>query len=340
MNPLFDYLDLDQDGAVSNSELHTAARLLNWHWYEAPVFALLDLLTTPGAIGQKEFNECIQQVADDPRGPYGNVLLKTHRYLAAFIEKQKLAPMRRDQSNHPSRSNGRAASSVHGAGHKRAVFPEAGSEKKTNDIFSQWLNSFRTCQLPSAKTVVLIIDPQRSFTEGTWMQSIGPGGYQDTQPIRMAFDNCERFLQNYYGRLEILFSRCPFPPDSYVWDKRPAKLIDKEQPYFIKPGNSIFFPPTNGFKEWVARCVDNGKCYLVIGGCTLNSCVRVSAIETQSYFSRNNLQVIVDLSMSGARAANFVPTRQYNGISGAASAVRQMEASGVSVVQGVQLDLD
>ena len=340
MDAFFDLLDLDHDGALSNSELHTAARLLNWHWYEAPVFALLDLLTTPGPLGQKEFNECVRQVADDPRGPYGNVLLKTHRYLATNFEKQKLASRRRDQGNHPPRSDGRAASPARGVFHKRAVFPKAGSNTKTNDNITQWRNSFETCRLSSAKTAVLIIDPQRSFTEGTWMQSMGPGGKEETRPIRMAFDNCAKFLRNFYGQLEIIFSRCPFPPDSYVWDRRPAKLIDKGQPYFIKPGNSILFPPTNGFKEWVARCVDNGKCYLVIGGCTLNSCVRVSAIETQAFFAKHNLQVIVDLSLSGARAANFFPTQQYNGLSGVASAVRQMEAAGVSVVRDVQLDLD
>lgn len=340
MDAIYDLLDLDHDGALSNLELHTAARLLNWHWYQAPVFALLDLLTTPEPLPKKEFNECFQQLADDPLGPYGNVLLKTHRYLAAFIEKQKLVPKWQDQDNHLPRSDGRAPSPVPGDGHKRAVFPEAGINSKTNDNITQWLDSFGTCRLLSAKTAVLIIDPQRSFTEGTWRQSIGPGGKEDTRPIRMAFDNCERFLQNYYGRLEILFSRCPFPPDSYVWDSRPAKFIDKKQPYFIKPGNSIFFPPTNGFKEWVARCVDNGKCYLVLGGCTLNSCVRVSAIETQGFFSKHNLQVIVDLSLCGARAANFIPTQQYDGLSGAASAVRQMKAAGASVVSSVQLDFD
>ena len=101
------------------------------------------------------------------------------------------------------------------------------------------------------------------------------------------------------------------------------------------PGNSILFPASNGYREWVTSCIDRGKRILVIGGCTLNSCVRVSAIETRSLFDQHNLQVIVDLSLTGARAANFFPSQDYGGLTTVESAVRQMEEAGVRVVRSV-----
>jgi hypothetical protein len=114
----------------------------------------------------------------------------------------------------------------------------------------------------------LVIDPQRSFTQGVWMQSIGDEAAVDVKPIAAAFKNCSKLLNEIYGRREIMFTRCPFPPGSYDWDDCLAEIIDDKQLYFIKPGNNVLIPPCNGFKEWVERCIDFGKYTLVIGGCT------------------------------------------------------------------------
>ena len=74
---LFELLDLNHDGHVSRAELHTAAERMGWHWQEAPIFALLDLLTIPGPITKKQFAGYLQQITDDSMGPYGNVLLNS-----------------------------------------------------------------------------------------------------------------------------------------------------------------------------------------------------------------------------------------------------------------------
>jgi len=128
----------------------------------------------------------------------------------------------------------------------------------------------------------------------------------------------------------------PFPPDSYDWDDALAGMIEATQLYFIKPGNSILFPSTNGFREWVKRCINKGKRMLVMGGCTLNSCVRVSSIEAQHHFEGQRLQVVVDLSLSGARASNFLGSSLYGGLSAVESAVREMLSEGVRVVRYVE----
>ena len=93
------------------------------------------------------------------------------------------------------------------------------------------------------------------------------------------------------------------------------------------------WPPTNGFREWVAGLLADGKKVLIMGGCTLNSCVRVSSIDTMHFFQEQGLQVVVDLSISGARTSNYAPSSQYNGLSAVESAIQQMRQSGVLVIR-------
>ena len=186
-------------------------------------------------------------------------------------------------------------------------------------------------EFSNEKTAVLIIDPQHSFTGGLWKYSIGPQADFEVKPICQAFENCAIFLKEYYRKMEIRFTRCPFPGASYDWDQRVRDLIDPEQPYFHKPGNSVLWPPNNGFREWIENLLAQGKQNLVIGGCTLNSCVRVSAIETQTFFKQQGLQVMVNLSLAGARTRNFIASPFYGGLSSVESAIQQMQSAGVIV---------
>jgi hypothetical protein len=63
----------------------------------------------------------------------------------------------------------------------------------------------------------------------------------------------------------------------------------------------------------------------------------VSAIGIQQMFKSNHLQVVVDLSICGARLRNYKPSPTYNGLSAVASAVGQMAAAGVRVTRQVDL---
>jgi hypothetical protein len=124
--------------------------------------------------------------------------------------------------------------------------------------------------------------------------------------------------------------------DSFGWAERISDILDRDQLYFIKPGNSVLFPHTNGFRQWVSRLMDHGKKTLIIGGCTLNSCVRVSSIETSRKFRYRNLQVVVDVSLSGARTKNYIPSLAFNGRSAVESAVVQMLDEGVQVARRIE----
>jgi len=335
IDSLFEILDVNNDGAISRSDLHIASKRLGWHWDEAPIFALIDLLTITEPIRKNQFTAYMQQVRDDPMGPYGRVLMNSAHFSSAGTP-------RRDRSSSIRRKEGRIQL-------KRYAGWVQDDDSKTDLVFilekasgidiassyQRLLHTLDKGRILINDTAFLIIDPQRSFTQGAWMQSIGDEAAVDVEPIAAAFKNCSSLLNEIYGRREIMFTRCPFPPGSYDWDDRLAEIIDDKQLYFIKPGNSVLFPPLNGFKEWVEHCLESGKNTLVIGGCTLNSCVRVSSIETLRYFKSKNLRIVVDLSICGARTRNFLPSPLYNGLSAVESAVNQMAAAGVRVVRRV-----
>jgi hypothetical protein len=333
---LFDLLDLNHDGSVSRAELHAAAARLGWHWREAPILALLDLLTIHDPIPLKKFTTVMQQIQNDPMGPYGKVLLNSPHFSKTPLPGvDQLSPRGpASTGTFPNDKPGRYQNGECEIDLISAIEKTAGKNVATD--YRSLRNTFDTYPISAGAAALLIIDPQRSFTEGVWMQSIGEGAAIDVKPISIAFKNCCDILKALYGRMEIMFSRCPFPPGSFDWDDRLAAIIDSRQLYFIKPGNSILFPPFNGFREWLTRCIGRGIRTLVIGGCTLNSCVRVSAIDIQQMFKSNHLQVVVDLSLCGARLRNYKPSPSYKGISAVAAAVNQMTAAGVQVVRRVE----
>ena len=333
---LFKLLDLNNDGRVSRSELHTAAERMGWHWQEAPIFALLDLLTIPEPITKKQFAGYLQQITDDSIGPYGKVLLNSPCFSSALPPRSD-NPSPGEFTDVDTLSN-RHRNALQDADLEGDLFTtlEKNFGTDISNGYHRLLNSLDAYRIAIREAVLLIIDPQRSFTEGVWMQSIGNGATADVEPIVIAFNNCARLLNFIYGRMEIMFTRCPFPPGSYDWDDRLAGIIDSKQTYFIKPGNSIFYPPLNGFKDWLERWISKGKRTLIIGGCTLNSCVRVSSLETMAHFKHRNLRVVVDLSICGARARNFLPSSSFAGESAVESAIRQMTAAGVQVVRRVE----
>jgi len=329
----FEQLDGDQDGLVSRQDLHLAARRLGWHWREAPLYAVLDLLSLDRPLSPRRFAKVFAEMAEDPLGPYGKVL---HRARPLYDLK---APVGRGVA-HPMKIRARGKEGPEPVSDRMRVRerilprdrPEATGEGGPRQHFERG----EPLVLPVQSAALLIIDPQRSFSEGAWRHSIGPEAESDTAPIRAAFSACAATVAKTAGRLETAFTRCPFPPGSYEWDRRLAAVVPDDAPYFLKPGNSVLFPPSNGFASWLKGCIECGRRTLVIGGCTLNSCVRVSSVQIRRQFAERALQVMVDLSLCGARARNYRPSGRYRGDSAVASAVSQMTAAGVRPVGRVR----
>ena len=81
--------------------------------------------------------------------------------------------------------------------------------------------------------------------------------------------------------------------------------------------------------------IKGGIKILVMGGCTLNSCVRVSARETGLRFRDGGLSVVVDLSLCGARTSNYAPIPVFSGMSPVEAAMREMSEAGIVVAERV-----
>jgi hypothetical protein len=335
LNKLFTRLDIEGDGEISRTELHEAAHQLGWHWPEAPLFAVLDLLTVKGPISRDRFATIMQRIQNDPLGPYGKVLLQSPVFTAACRISPRDSQHRRPVCDTALPVKAHAISRLARAQDRVTQRIAEMSGAEVARAYQSTRARLDTVRITANEAAVLIIDPQQSFTHGAWMKSIGAGGERDVVPIQIAFDHCKTLLQHYYGQIEMFFTRCPFPPKSYGWEQGLAKILDHDQIYLLKPGNSVFFPPSNGYKVWVEQRMAEGMRTLVMGGCTFNSCVRVSAIETQQWFRAEGLQVVVDWELSGARACNYMPSAQYNGLSAVADAIEQMRGAGVKVVQAV-----
>jgi nicotinamidase-related amidase len=329
---LLEELDLNGDGKLSREEVHDAARLFGWHWREAPLFALLDFLTIRTPLDRDAFVSCMEQVAGDPHGVYGDVLLRGPRGAEST------------HSRDPNAERGTTPLSIDvpfrdGTGRDAlaGLLKDVAGERAADDF----AHAVARLDLPvhrvlSDRTALLLIDPQRSFTAGEWMRSMGPSGERESMPIRLAFVTCARLLEAVYHHVEVMFTRCPFPPESYGWDERLEGILDAGQIYVIKPGNNVLMPPTNGFREWMDALIGNGITTLVMGGCTLNSCVRVSACAVRDAFPLEELEIVVDLSLCGARAGNYLNSPQFGGMSPVESAILQMKDAGVVVAESIE----
>ena len=99
---------------------------------------------------------------------------------------------------------------------------------------------------------------------------------------------------------------------------------------------------SGAFSKWL-RGVDPELRTLVVCGCTTTSCVRVSSQQIKA--AHPQLEVVVDLSLCGARAANHEPSAERDpdllriygrercrGASAVDLAVYQMRQAGVVVV--------
>lgn len=337
---LFDELDLDGDGMLSRQELHLVASMFGWDWQQAPIYALLDFMTIRAPLAKDAFISCMTQVSQDPDGAYGRVLRQGPLMEGLSRTKGSCAM----HETNPGTGIEALRPVANGTSQNAKGFGKGGGQLENilNDKVAgnyaaalERLKVSRTL-VKSSETALLIIDPQRSFTSGAWMWSMGPMGELEVAPIRHAFENCAGLLKAVYQYVEVMFTRCPFPPDSYAWDDQLDGIIDTEQLYFIKPGNNVLLPSTNGYREWVEGLIKCGKKTLVMGGCTLNSCLRVSAIETRQCFGNGELDVVVDLSISGARASNYVTSSLFSGMSSVEFALREMSDAGVVVAELVE----
>lgn len=327
---LFEALDKDREGKLTREKLFSAAIYLCWQGPQAHLYALLDYLTIRSPLDRETFVACLEEVQNDPQGVYGQVLRRGPlgaKQLYGGGQSRKEIELPQDEE---------VLWAGTGLAGTAGLLEEIVSSERSGDYAEALQRSavggYCVC---SSETALLLIDPQRSFTAGDWLWRLGPIGDMEAMPIRLAFDNCARLLEAVYGRVETMFSRCPFGPESFPWDEALVPILDTDQPYFLKPSNNLFMPDSNGYGEWLEALVENGIRTLVMGGCTLNSCLRVSAVATRNAIPFEQLQVVADLSLCGARTTNYLNAEQFGGISPVEAAMREMAESGVVVASQV-----
>jgi hypothetical protein len=331
---LFDALDRDRDGMLTRQELFRVARELGWQQPQAHMYALLDFMCIRTPLEREAFVSCMAEISRDPLGVYGQVLRRGPLGTEPPDRGSLLSPEEAAQGGHQG-VLGKLWDGTHAEDASELLREIVSSERAGDYRAALERSSLPGSSVTARETALLLIDPQRSFTDGEWMWRLGPVGEMEVMPIRLAFDNCARLLEAVYNRVEVMFSRCPFSPQSYGWDDKLDEIINEDQLYFIKPSNNLLMPDSNGYREWVEGLIGSGIRSLVLGGCTLNSCLRVSAVATRNAFPVEKLDLVVDLSLCGARASNYLNSKQFDGISAVESAMREMAACGVKVAERV-----
>lgn len=175
------------------------------------------------------------------------------------------------------------------------------------------------------ETLVLLIDCQQAFIDGSWARYFPE---REIEPLKAAFERVGEFLRGRHPPL-VAATICPFWRE---YDRRifgPLRELLEGVPTFEKPDNDVFEAP--GWDKWVREAIAQRSVKrLVVGGCTLNSCVRVSVIQCARRLRDTGVKVCVDISLCGARASNYTGN-DYGGLSSVGSAIAQMKAAGAVV---------
>ena len=167
----------------------------------------------------------------------------------------------------------------------------------------------------ATNTALVLLDCQRSFIQGWWMAGVDPA---EVQPLRLAFDHVAALLPKLSTDVRMLVTQCLFPtvsdfalhaPVDDALAARDAATVTR----VIKPGNSVLqaHRATEWFDKVAASGVDGVLPTVVFGGCTLTSCIRVSALDLYRRYGGNcssqpRLHICVDLNLCATRASNYV----------------------------------
>ena len=153
---------------------------------------------------------------------------------------------------------------------------------------------------------LILIDPLNGFiNDGSWSRAFS-SGQSDT--ILESFNRIALFLRSIPNpqSIPILISETGF----YSHDQEIFQPISNElsQRQFLSLTNA-YKPHTNlsicpGVRQWLSEQLE-AKLDIVIGGCTITSCVRDSSINIKKMFPQ--LNIFVDRSLCGARKDNYLP---------------------------------
>jgi hypothetical protein len=152
---------------------------------------------------------------------------------------------------------------------------------------------------------LILIDPQNGFiNDGYWSRMFPIG---QSIPILEAFNRIVLFLRSISNphSIPILISETGFSNhDRQIFEAISNELSQGE---FLSITRT-FKPHTNlsicpGVRQWLYEQLE-AKLDIVIGGCTITSCIRDSSIQMKKMFPQLNF--FVDQNLCGARKDNYI----------------------------------
>ena len=152
---------------------------------------------------------------------------------------------------------------------------------------------------------LILIDPQNGFiNDGSWSRMFPIG---QSTPILEAFNRIVLFLRSIPNpqSIPILISETGFSHHDRQIFEPIANELSQRQFHSItrtyKPHTNLSICP--GVRQWLDEQLE-AKLDIIIGGCTITSCVRDSSIQMKKIFPQLNFYV--DQSLCAARKDNYI----------------------------------
>jgi hypothetical protein len=152
---------------------------------------------------------------------------------------------------------------------------------------------------------LILIDPQNGFiNDGDWSRMFPIG---QTIPILEAFNRIALFLRSIQNpqSIPILISETGFSSrDRQIFEPIANELSQRgflSITRTYKPHTNLSICP--GVRQWLNEQFE-AKLDILIGGCTITSCIRDSSIQMKKMFPQLNL--FVDQNLCAARKDNYL----------------------------------
>jgi hypothetical protein len=157
----------------------------------------------------------------------------------------------------------------------------------------------------SKRFALILIDLQNGFiNDGYWSQMFSIG---QSDPILESFNRIVLFLRSIRNpqSIPILISKTGFySHDQNIYEPIANELSQHEffsLTHVYKPHTNLSICP--GVHQWLCEQFE-AKLDIVIGGCTITSCIRDSSIQMKKMFPQLNF--FVDRNLCAARKDNYI----------------------------------
>ncbi len=195
-------------------------------------------------------------------------------------------------------------------------------------------------------TLLVVIDAQRAFVDpdGSLARAFG---VDDVVPCTAALTRLLAHVAHHGRRSRTVFVRSEYRPAQFT-----AGRLDHPLGHLCVPGHNIDCQWAPGldvsgahtvvtkfdvdaatagaYRDVIAQAVSTGLRQVVLAGFQFTTCVRASALTTQSMLAGRGVHVAVAVDLTGARASSYKATD--DGISRVEATRHELKACGVALL--------